>query len=116
MTLLEKQFTFSSLLPLLITKAIQLGYSVTLGECYRSPEEAARLAKVGKGISKSLHTSRLAIDLNLFRDNVYLTDGEAHRALGTYWESLSAGKPYNCDWGGHFGDHNHYSIGDGGRK
>lgn len=116
MTLLEKQFTFSRLLPLLINRAIVLGYEVTMGECYRSPEEAARLAKLGKGIKNSLHISRLAVDLNLFRDGVYLTDGEAHRMLGIYWESLSVGKPYNCDWGGHFGDANHYSIGDNGRK
>jgi len=116
MTLLEKQFEFSRLVPLLLAKAFELGYSVTLGEAYRSPEEAARLAKAGKGIKNSLHTSRLAIDLNLFRDGVYMTSEESHRALGTYWETLSAGKPYTCAWGGHFGDGNHYSIEDGNRK
>lgn len=116
MTLLEKQFIFSSLVPLLINKAIALGYTVTLGECYRSPEEAARLAKLGKGIKNSLHTLKLAIDLNLFRNGEYLTTDEAHRQLGTYWETLSAGKPYVCSWGGHFGDGNHYSIEHEGRK
>ena len=116
MTLLQKQVEFARLVPLLINKAFELGYTVTLGECYRSPEEAARLAKLGKGIKNSLHTVKLAIDLNLFRDGVYLTDNESHRTLGTYWESLSNGKEYITYWGGHFGDGNHYSITDGNRK
>lgn len=116
MTLLQKQFVFASLVPLLIKKALELGFTVTLGECYRSPEEAARLSKLGKGISGSLHTSKLAIDINLFRDGKYLTDSEAHRQLGTYWETLSAGKDFVCAWGGHWGDGNHYSIAHGGKK
>jgi len=116
MTLLQKQFAFVSLVPLLIEKMILLGYTVTFGECYRSPEEAARLAKQGKGIKGSLHTQRLAIDLNLFRDGIYLTDNEAHRQFGTYWETLSAGKDFTCYWGGNFGDGNHYSIGHEGKK
>ena len=116
MTLLEKQFTFASLIPLLINKAIEFGYTVTLGEAYRSPEEAVRLAKLGKGIKNSLHVLKLAIDLNLFRNGIYLTSEEAHRMLGTYWESLSVGKPYVCTWGGHFGDGNHYSIEHEGKK
>jgi hypothetical protein len=116
MTLYEKQVEFSKLVPLLINKAFELGYTVTLGEVYRSPEEAKRLAKLGKGIENSLHTVRLAIDLNLFRNGTYLTDNEAHRTLGTYWESLSNGKPFTTYWGGHFGDGNHYSITHENRK
>lgn len=116
MKLIEKQFAFASLVPLLINRAIELGFTVTLGECYRSPEEAARLAKLGLGIKNSLHVVKLAIDINLFRDGVYLTSSEAHRQLGTYWESLSNGKPYTTSWGGHFGDGNHYSIEHENRK
>lgn len=116
MTLLEKQFAFASLIPLLINKALELGFTVTLGECWRSQEEAARLAKAGLGIKNSLHIIKLAIDINLFRNGVYMTDNEAHRGLGTYWESLSNGKEYVTYWGGHFGDGNHYSIGHGNRK
>ena len=116
MKLLDKQFAFASLLPLLIGRALELGYTITLGECYRSPEEAARLAKLGKGILGSLHTLKLAIDINLFRDGVYLTSSESHRQLGTYWETLSAGKDYTCHWGGHWGDGNHYSIGHANKK
>lgn len=116
MTLLQKQFVFASLVPRLINHALELGYTITLGEAYRSSEEAARLAKLGKGIIGSLHTLKLAIDINLFRDGIYLTDNEAHRMLGTWWETQSAGKDFICNWGGHWGDGNHYSISHGNKK
>lgn len=116
MTLIEKQVEFARLLPLLLDRAFALGYTVTMGECFRSPEEAARLAKLGKGIKESLHCVRLAVDINLFRDGKYLGNNEAHRQLGTYWETLGAGKDFTCHWGGHFGDGNHYSIGHENRQ
>ena len=109
-TKLQLQMIFASMIPALINKARELGYQVTGGEWYRSPEEAARLAKLGKGIKNSLHCDKLAIDLNLFKDGVYQTSTEAHRQLGTWWESQSAGKPFVCHWGGNFGDGNHYSL------
>lgn len=98
----------------LIQKAAELGYGVTFGEAWRTPEQAALNAKkldaAGKpvGISNSLHMDRLAIDLNLFKDGVYITDDRGHRELGTWWETLSAGHR----WGGRFRrpDPNHYSI------
>jgi hypothetical protein len=66
MTLREKQYKFSNMVARLLLKAEELGYTVSLGEAYRSREEAARLASLGKGIKTSLHCSRLAVDLNLF--------------------------------------------------
>jgi hypothetical protein len=111
-TLREKQSLFAALVADLIDEAFQRGFEVTLGEAYRSPEEAARLAKLGKGIAQSLHTSRLAIDLNLFRDGVYLSSTESHRPLGEWWEALHP----LCRWGGRFKDGNHYSLEHGGRK
>jgi hypothetical protein len=116
MKLLQKQFEFGLLLPLLLAKATELGYQYTMGEILRSQEEANRLAKLGVGSKNSVHRLKLAVDLNLFRDGVYQTSSEAHRALGTYWESLSAGKDFTTHWGGHWGDGNHYSIGHGGVK
>lgn len=111
MTLREKQSLFVSLVALLIAEAFRQGFEVTFGETYRSPEEAARLAKAGLGIKNSLHTQRLAIDLNLFRNGTYLSSGESHRSLGEWWE-----KQYPlCRWGGRFNDANHYSLEHGGR-
>lgn len=103
---------FVRLVGVLIEWAYVHGYEMTFGEAYRTPEQAALNAKSGKGIAKSLHTDRLAIDLNLFRDGVYLTNSEAHRPLGEFWESLDP----LCTWGGRFGDGNHYSITYNGKK
>jgi hypothetical protein len=112
MTLRQKQSLFASLVPGLIEFAITEGYEITFGETYRSPEEAARLAKLGVGIKNSLHTLRLAIDLNLFRNGVYLATDAAHQPLGAFWELLHP----LCRWGGRFGDGNHYSLEHAGRQ
>jgi hypothetical protein len=113
MTLREQQSLFVSLVAQLIAEAHRQGFQLTFGEAYRSPEEAARLASLGKGIAKSLHTVRLAIDLNLFRDGVYLSSAESHRPLGEWWKRQHP----LCRWGGDFAraDGNHYSLEYGGR-
>lgn len=112
MTLLEKQQLFAVLAAQLILYANSQGYKITLGEAYRTPEQATLNAKKGSGIANSLHTIKLAIDLNLFRDGKYLSDTESHRTLGEYWEKLDP----LCRWGGRFGDGNHYSITHNGVK
>ena len=109
MTLGEKQRAFARLVPRLIDKAHELGFEVTLGDAYRSPQQAAANAAAGTGIANSLHTLRLAIDLNLFRDGVYLTRSEDHKPLGDYWKTLHP----LCSWGGDFvsrPDGCHYSL------
>lgn len=109
--LLKAQWKFSRMLPRLLMKAYSLGYEVSLGEAYRSPEEAHRLSSLRKGISNSLHSDRLAIDLNLFLpDGTWLKTTDDHQALGEFWESIGG------TWGGRFGDGNHYSLAYGGRK
>lgn len=115
MTLLQKQQMFAHLVSGLLLAASKFGYSCTLGEAYRSPEEAARLAALGKGITQSLHTQRLAIDLNLFRDGVLLTKSEDYQTLGEWWE-LNSTPDYQCCWGGRFRDGNHFSLAHNGRK
>ena len=113
MTLRQKQSLFALLVAQLILQADALGYFVTFGECYRSPEEAARLANLGLGIKNSLHTKRLAIDLNLFnREGKYLSSTESHRPLGEWWERQHSA----CRWGGRFNDGGHYSLEHEGRK
>lgn len=118
--LLEAQWKFARLVPRLLDKAHELGYEVRGGEWYRSPEEAARQAKAGAGISRSLHTLGLAIDLCLFRDGLYLTDSTDYEPLGVAWEAMDP----LCRWGGRFlgaggksaPDGNHFSIEYDGRK
>lgn len=116
MTLSEKQAAFAVLVARLILHAESLGYAVTLGESWRSDAEAARLAKLGAGIKRSLHCDRLAQDLNLFRDGVWLKATDDHRPLGEWWEAQST-PTLTCYWGGSWGnDGNHYSVGHDGRK
>lgn len=107
MTLSEKQQLFTRLIAQLILWADEKGYRLTFGEAYRTPEQAALNAKKGSGISNSLHTKRLAVDLNLFINGQYQTDSAAYLPLGEYWESLGG------SWGGRFKsrpDGNHFSL------
>lgn len=94
----------------LIQKAAELGYTVTLGEAWRTAQQAQWDADHGIGVAHSLHMDRLAIDLNVFKDGVYQGDDSngVYTALGTWWEGL--GDSYR--WGGRFKlvDLDHFSI------
>jgi hypothetical protein len=113
-TLRQKQSRFARDVAKLIEWAFANGYELTFGECWRTPEQAALNAKNGKGIARSLHNERLAIDLNLYKNGTWLIASEDHKPLGDYWKSLGAD---HC-WGGDFTkkDGNHYSITNGGIK
>lgn len=99
MGLRNKQSKFARMVADLIIFAYDNGYELTFGEAWRSEAEAAR-----NKFKNSLHTKRLAIDLNLFKDGVWLTKTEDHKVLGEYWESIGG------SWGGRFNDGNHYSL------
>jgi len=94
------------LLPLLLIEATRLGYKMRGGELYRTPEQALLYAKQGRGIAKSLHQVKCAIDINLFASGVWLQKTEDHKELGEFWESLHP----NCRWGGRYNDGNHYEF------
>jgi hypothetical protein len=98
----------------LIGFAINQGYELTFGEAYRTPEQATLNAANGSGIKNSLHCSRLAIDFNVFKDGVWLTDSKDLAVLGKYWKTLN---PDNA-WGGDFSkpDGNHFSQSRNGVK
>jgi hypothetical protein len=99
------------MVPRLIDKATELGFEVTLGDAYRDPRVfGAPGSKQGYGNPKSCHKLRLAIDLNLFKDGVFLGTNEAHTLLGEWWESQGGA------WGGRFEDGNHYSLEHEGSK
>lgn len=73
----------------------QYGLRAACGNCWRSPEEAKRLALEGKGIADSLHIDRLAFDLILKAQDEHGRwlplhgQHEAWRELGIFWKSLS---------------------------
>ena len=91
----EKQSEFALNVADLIHNAFIMGYEVTLGDAYRD-------SRCDYGKTDSKHRLRLAIDLNLFSDGLYLETTEDHRPLGEYWESIGG------IWGGRFDDGNHY--------
>jgi len=113
MHLLEKQQLFCKLLPRLLDEIYALGYSATFGEAFRPPEMVAIHAANGKGSTRSVHPLRLAVDINLFKNAVYLRATEDHKTFGGYWVALHP----LCRWGGNFdkSDGNHYSLTHGGR-
>lgn len=114
MKLSEKQQIFARNIALLMMYAFNRGYEITFGEATRDYETAVRNAENGTGIVNSLHLIRLALDLNLFKDGVYLSRSSDHAELGEFWKSLH---PLNR-WGGDFSrpDGNHYSMEHGGRQ
>jgi hypothetical protein len=85
------------------------GYEVTFGEAWRPQEVADLYAKYHKGIANSLHSARLALDVALYKNGIYLMKDDDYKEVGEYWESLST-EEFKCCWGGRFGDGNHFSI------
>ena len=109
----QLQETFALSAALIPAKAKELGFTVTQGEAWRTPQQAQWDADHGSGISHSLHTDRLAVDYNFFKDGVLVRDGSPTgplRPLGDWWKSLGP----NYRWGGDFthipADGNHFSI------
>jgi hypothetical protein len=97
----------------LIQKATEMGFVVTGGELYRSPEQQQIHVKAGRSKTmNSLHLSRRAVDLNFFKDGKLVYDKHVLAPLGAYWESLN---PLNS-WGGNgvkLVDTPHFSRGAG---
>lgn len=98
MTGREKQSKFVRMVSHLIVWAYANGYELTFGDAF---------ATIGHK-PNSFHYKRLAIDLNLFKDGVWLDKTEDHEPLGVFWESIGG------TWGGRFKnpDGNHYSYGE----
>lgn len=107
MTLSEKQRKFTRMVADLIIWSYANGYELTFGEAWRPKAQAEANAASGAGISNSLHTIRLAVDLNLFKDGIYQSETAAYLSLGEFWESIGG------SWGGRFKtrpDGNHFSL------
>lgn len=92
------------------------GAQVTFGEAHRPTWVAAEYARRGLGISTSLHTQRLAVDLMLFRNGQYQTDSSAYREAAILWKNIGPAFGIIPGAGIDFGDGNHFSCAYGGRK
>ncbi len=97
----------------LINRATELGFVVTAGELYRTPEQQEIYVKTGRSRTmNSLHLQRRAVDLNFFLNGKLTYDKTVLAPLGAYWESLH---PFNS-WGGNgvkLVDTPHFSRGMG---
>ena len=115
MGLRQEQMAFVGDVILLLEKAKELGYEVTLGEALRPVEMQALYVKQGKSKTMdSQHLKKLAIDLNLFFNGVVCTAAEI-KPLGVYWESLNKLNRWGGSWRGavesgqsHFVDSPHF--------
>lgn len=84
----QRQVLHFKLFAHLIDFIFEQGYEATWGEAYRTPEQAALDAQKHIGIAASLHTNRMAVDVMLFKDGVYLQDPEPYKVLADYWVTL----------------------------
>lgn len=112
MSKIQEEFCRAS--ALLIQKAGELGYTVTYGEAWRTPQQAQWNADHGTGIAHSLHLDRLAVDLNFFRAGVWITDGQQLKDVADWWKSLTSSNGGVYKWGGDIPaphqDGNHFSL------
>jgi hypothetical protein len=108
MTLRQKQSVFCLNVSKLIAFAYEQGYELTFGEVLRTPEQQAIYLKTGKSkTANSRHLLKLAVDLNLFINNVYKEDKESYKPLADYWKSLNPDNIAGYDWDF---DANHFEM------
>ena len=117
MTLLEKQKLFSKFLARFLQDLHLRGYEVTIGEVFRPSEMAEIYASQGKGVANSLHSLKLAVDLNIFYQGRFLTTKEELEIPGKIWKAYTTSIAQTC-WGGDFEklDCDHFSIFHNGVK
>jgi len=99
MSLRQKQSYFAKMVASLILRIYDRGYEVTLGDAW---------ARTGHK-ENSNHYIRLAIDLNLFKNSVFLYSGQEHEQFHDYWDSIGGAERIAEDM-------NHYSIEHQGRR
>ena len=99
MSLRQKQSYFAKMVGDLIIHIYECGYEVTLGDAW---------AKTGHK-KNSNHYIRLAIDLNLFKDGVFLASGAEHNQFHDFWDSMGGAERIEEDL-------NHYSLEHNGSR
>ncbi len=102
MSLGELQEEFMLMVGHLIIYAYSLGYRIRGGHLLR-----CRLCLTGA--KQSVHKDKLAIDLNLFKDGQFLTDGTGHDELHDFWDQMGGAERIPNDL-------NHYSMEYQGRR
>lgn len=105
MSMVNEQHAFLQDVAKLLQKAVELGFIVTGGELFRTPDQQAIYIRTGRSQTMaSNHLKRLAIDLNIFIKQadgspVLTYDISILKPLGDFWEQLTPGKN---SWGGNW--------------
>lgn len=109
MKLSEKQAIFSLNVAKLIIQSKEIfDIDISLGEAYRTKEQQS--IYYSRGLSKTLqsrHMSRLAIDINIFKDGKWLTEREDYKPLALIWKNLNPLNDCGYYWGWDF---NHFEM------
>lgn len=107
MSLGKKQEKFMRMLPRLIDHIHSLGYEIRGGDLFRAPSVFGEIGeKKGYGHRNSCHKLKLAIDLNITKDGVYLRGDAAktaHDMFHDFWDDLGGSERIAHDL-------NHYSL------
>ena len=107
MTLGSKQELFSRMIPLLYLYAQFHGYQIRTGDVFRDPRLHGDIGeKKGYGHKNSAHKNKLAIDVNITKDGVYLQGmaaADAHNFLHNFWDLIGGANRIPHDL-------NHYSL------
>lgn len=105
--LFKKQSTFTFNIHRLIEQAYKLGFQLSIGEAYRTPElqNSLSIQEIRLAPDRA-HMKRLAVDFVIIKDNFmlfqdpfqYKHDSEICKSLIDYWLSLNTMN----EWGGNF--------------
>lgn len=103
----KHQELFMRMLPKLISHIHSLGYEIRGGDLFRDPKVFGHMGEEkGYGHKNSNHKQKLAIDLYLTQDGVYL-EGEAakvaHNECHDFWDMIGGAERIENDL-------NHYSL------
>jgi len=109
MGLVYNQWLFLKNVAKLISYGDSIGMVMTGGELYRTKEQQEWYVSSGRSWTVAgMHMKRLAIDFNIFVNNVLTWDKGVICVLGVYWEGLDV----RNRWGGNFStiDVDHFEM------
>jgi hypothetical protein len=98
-TMGEKQQKFALMLAEFIIWLNKNNYTVRIGEVWRPIEMQELYLKTGKTRAKySKHQDKVAADLAIFKNGIWLKSKEELNNIGKYWENMDV----DNRWGGNF--------------
>lgn len=95
----EKQQKFALMLAEFILWLNKSGYKVRIGEVWRPQEMQDLYVRTGRSKAKySKHQDKVAADLAIFKNGLWLKTKEDLKDIGKHWEEMDA----DNRWGGNF--------------